>query len=873
MHLIRQKLAGTDLPASLPQELILSLLQKDFPQENTIFFSSYNQDPSSSTISESLDLNNSFSSQAHATSPSIPSSVFSIKQSTDSYMETPKVISSPTHTFSMTSPHSHAPSIHSIHKTSFVPTSNFGQSIVSSVTPNPKILHHKSSTMIDLLSDTNTEDSEKNEATTNESDNPSSKISSLNKQIKELKQTHTSIKVDLDAVNIQKRDIEEKLSQIHTLYNKELKAVQKIQEHLAESYTSKQKLKQKCVVLEKKLYALQDQKQKQLQDLEHSTNENIELEQKIKSMTNQIFALEEELEKIEKNILDQKTMTIINRKQLSAFEDNYAQLKTNIENNTKMNNILKDTNSNFILSPNNQLSNPFHQISNFNETESMSPTFIPICNNADIITKPDAQNDSIKNFNKIVCNKEPKESSNTINDQYIHMKQNHQLSEPCNSEVPSLITSSFMENIIQKDLSSNIDLRVLKRQNSLTESLDSSVVVQPPESTPGKLSRISSYPGTPTAWIINKNNSPKTGDESCLDFESDNIFLKDPVKKLEFYKKNTSNNLKAIDTPTHSKEISKELLNDTESKKALLHPSESEKITSLSTSIELSNVLDKKNNVEYLAIQNIVTQEENITGTLPGTFPIDFDNQIINNKDIYQTTNKIKSEKDDKTNKKTESAIFNLFLSQNKDNNTSKKNKADFDEAFANFVAEPENSSNDDSFVSKFPPIDNFHSSSESTDIDGFNDSNVHVKNKDSATNMPIFDSDYNFSCKTKVIATNEKDTVDSNTNKIPRNNSKKNQSEKLLSLKNAQASNITLYPENTEEKNEDTFYGLVVAEEVNGFENDFCTQNHELNTFFTEPFSKETKNDWVSIDCTSFSHQFNDDKRASLSTNPETIN
>ncbi|CCJ28775.1 unnamed protein product [Pneumocystis jirovecii] len=217
MHLIRQKLAGTDLPASLPQELILSLLQKDFPQENTIFFSSYNQDPSSSTISESLDLNNSFSSQAHATSPSIPSSVFSIKQSTDSYMETPKVISSPTHTFSMTSPHSHAPSIHSIHKTSFVPTSNFGQSIVSSVTPNPKILHHKSSTMIDLLSDTNTEDSEKNEATTNESDNPSSKISSLNKQIKELKQTHTSIKVDLDAVNIQKRDIEGKNRKIRDI--------------------------------------------------------------------------------------------------------------------------------------------------------------------------------------------------------------------------------------------------------------------------------------------------------------------------------------------------------------------------------------------------------------------------------------------------------------------------------------------------------------------------------------------------------------------------------------------------------------------------------------------------------------------------------
>ncbi|KAG5519017.1 hypothetical protein PMAC_002548 [Pneumocystis sp. 'macacae'] len=862
MHLIRQKLAGTDLPTSLPQELILSLLQKDFPQENAFFFPSCNQDPSSSTTSESFDLNNSFSSQAHITSPSVPSSVFSIKHSTDSYIETPKVISSPSHAFSITS-HSRAPSIRSVHKTPFIPTSNFGQSIVSSTTSNPKILHHKSSTMIDLLSDTNTEDSEKNEAMANESDNAYNRILLLSKQIKELKQTHVSIKSDLNTVNTQKRDIEERLSQIHILYNKELKIIQKIQEHFTESQISKEKLKQKCLVLEKKLYALQDQKQKQLQDLKYSTNENIELEKKIKSMSSQIFALEEDLEKIGKSISDQKNMTVINKKQLSAFEDNYAQLKISIKENTKVQNVLKDTNSSFILSPNNQLSNPFHQISNFNEMKSVSPMFIPICDNSNIIDQSDIHNNSIKNFNETVCNKELKESSDIINNQHIDMKQNHQLPGSCNSGIPSLITSvSFAENIIQKDLSSNIDMQVLKRKNSLTESLDSSVIVQPPESTPGKLSRVSSYPGTPTPWVINKNNSPKTEDESYLDFEPDHIFLKDPaMKKLEFYKENIFNNLKTTDVLIHSKEISKELLHNAESKKvifnmknlnkALLDSSETEKNNLLNTNLKSNDTLHKKNDIEYLGVQNITAQEENITGTLPGTFPIDFDNQIINNKNTYRTLNKIEDEKNNGINNKAESAIFDPFLSNNNNNNNnnmSKKNKADFDEAFTNLVAEPENSSNDDSFISKFPPINSFYSSSESADIDDFNnDSNAYLKNKDLISNIPVLNSDHNPSCNTKITTINEEDTIDSNVDNISRNIFKKKQSKKLLLdinefSENVQASNITLHSENTEEKNENRSYGLI-TEELNSFENDFCIQNYELNTFFTEPFSKEAKN------------------------------
>lgn len=878
MHLIRQKLTGVDLPATLPQELMPPFLQKNFSQENSYLISSSNQEPPSSITNESFDLNNSFSSQTQLASPSVPSSVFPVKHvATESYIESPKPMPSPNSVFSVSYPsHSKTPSVHSSHRTPFVPVSNFGQSILSSVTSKDS-LQKSSTATIDLLGDADTGVSEK-DGNMNELES-NSKISSLNKQIQELKQTRTSIESDLNAINIEKHDIEERLAQIHILYNKEVKIVQKIQEHLTESRMATQKLKNEYSALEEKLYTLKNKKQEQLQDLERNTKENIELQHKIELISNQLSCLKEEVEEIEKKSLNQKNMTIINKKQLSIFEDNYTQLKASTDEKViRMQDILENISSNprFSIS---QSSNPFHQISDFNTTNPISSIYTPTHDDINITNKSYVQEKSINNIDETIYNKELETSFNNINNQSLQMKQNHQLEESYNPKVSSLINSpTFMENIIQKDLSSNADMSTLKRHDSLTESLNSSVVVQPPESTPGKLSRLSSYPGTPIPWTMNKGNSPKMTEESYLDLESDNVFPKDSViKELNFYEENPHNNLEAIDILTHSKKKSEEFLYDTESKKmefnindlnaTLLCPSKKEDISS-DINLESDNILHEKCNIRYLNIHSITEHEENMAETLPGTFPIDYDSKSINNENVYYSTNDEEKNKDDRINNKTENTLFDPFLSENKNSDLPKDNKADFDEAFENLVLGSEELSSNDDFTSKFPPIEDFHNLPDPNDVKDFNNDPI-VYNKDKlATNLSIFDTEYNIPWNKEVSTVDEKNITISDVTQSLNNDYTKNQPDGSLSdldnldSKNIEIVNTALQSKNITEKNEDElFYDLVMAKEVNSFESDFSPQNPELNTFFIEPFSKESKNDWGNVNGKTIFHSLDEHK------------
>ncbi|KAG4302442.1 hypothetical protein PCK1_001278 [Pneumocystis canis] len=878
MHLIHRKLAGVDLPVSLPQEFMASFLQKRIPQENSCFLSSSNQDPSSSITSESFDLNNSFSLQTQSISPSIPSSVFSIKRSSiNSYTETPRVTSSPNFAFSVPhSSHSKTSSIHSMYRAPFVPTSNFGQSIVSSITSDPKVSHQKSpSILVDLLGDSSSENSEKNNINTDESKDSSSKISYLNKQIQKLKQTRASIESDLDVVNIQKHDTEEKLSQIHILYDEEIKAVQKIQENLTESRAITQKLKQRYLEFEKKLYALQNQKQELLEDLEHSKNENIELQHKIEFINNQLLCLKEELKVIEKDSSDQKNITAINKKQLFIFQDNYTKLKTGIEKkNTKIDNTLKNIDSAFTSSYN-KSSNPFYQISNFSEIKQVSPVPISAHDDINVMNQSNLPNNSTEDSNKTTYNEKLDISLNVIDNQHTQMEHNSQLLELYNSKNSSLIAStSLMENIIQKKISSNTDLHILKKKNSSTEFLNSSISAQFLELTPGKSSRISLCSETSTLYASDKSNSPKIQKES-LNLE--------PNEDLH----NKHNNLEAVNVSIGFKENSEKPVDNIQSKKevfnmddlntTLFHSSVNIGNNS-NINLESDNTLHKEYDIEYLNIENSISKKEDIIRTLPGTFPIDSDNLSLDNEDIYHTFNDTeKNIKDDEINKKVEDAFFDASLSR--DNSISKKSKANFDEVFTNFVSESEEASGDNKFISKFPPIKDFYNLSESVNPDNFIDnSTVQNKNKESNVNLSSFNIDYNVSYNTKIFTTNEND-INSYPAELLKNNCMDDKSDKSLQSKECLYSksvgnlNTVSQSEDIEQRNEEMFYNLIAAKEVNGFEDDFCTENDEFNTFFIEPFSKEMKNDWINVESATIYHHFNEHENTTLRVNSELTN
>jgi epidermal growth factor receptor substrate 15 len=344
MYLIRNKVAGKDLPAALPASLIPPSLRHSVPAPPPA--PPVLQQPQPSSAAQDLfGLDDAFTSTQDQGTPA-PAFLTGL--------------ASPTRTMSPTvipsSPKPSSPILSTPSYRPFQPTSSFGKSISTqneqvTSTPAPQVT---SSSLLpppapvqvpmqsgsvfgdgDLLGDADPEISQKLTAETTELANLSNQIGSLNTATRDLQSNKSKAETELATVSQQKRDIEARLKQIRTLYDEEVKNVRDVEAKLATVRAEVGKNRQEITVLEASLHALQAQSADQRNALQRDQSENTALKNRIVSVGEEIKGLKDTLEKVKREARQQRGMVAINKKQLSTMEGERDRISGEIDTEKK----------------------------------------------------------------------------------------------------------------------------------------------------------------------------------------------------------------------------------------------------------------------------------------------------------------------------------------------------------------------------------------------------------------------------------------------------------------------------------------------------------------------------------------------------------
>jgi epidermal growth factor receptor substrate 15 len=225
----------------------------------------------------------------------------------------------------------------------FVPSSTFGQSLSYQATGGSnnsgpaQQSRAAPSTMDDLLGDNDPEISKKLTNETTELANLSNQVGTLSKQMQEVQGQRSSTQNELTQATSQKREFEQRLGQLRSLYEKEAKDVKGLQESLAIARTETNKIKQEIAMREGAHKDLQVQHQQIFSALQADQQENASLKERMKVLNAEIAQMKPQLEKLRSEARQQKGLVAINKKQLSTNEAERDKLKTESEELTKSN--------------------------------------------------------------------------------------------------------------------------------------------------------------------------------------------------------------------------------------------------------------------------------------------------------------------------------------------------------------------------------------------------------------------------------------------------------------------------------------------------------------------------------------------------------
>ncbi|KAL9620296.1 MAG: hypothetical protein Q9160_005195 [Pyrenula sp. 1 TL-2023] len=211
----------------------------------------------------------------------------------------------------------------------FVPSSSFGQSIVPQATGMqtgsaslPRTVPASSSNQAsdDLLGDADPEVSRKLTQETSELANLSNQVGTLSKQMQEVQGHRASTERELSQSSQQKRDFESRLSQLRSMYEKEVKDVKSLEERLATSRSDTRKLQQELAMVDGTYQDLKSQHTQITTALEADQRENASLKEKIRVVNSDIASLKPQIEKMNREARQHKGFVAINKKQLSTNE-------------------------------------------------------------------------------------------------------------------------------------------------------------------------------------------------------------------------------------------------------------------------------------------------------------------------------------------------------------------------------------------------------------------------------------------------------------------------------------------------------------------------------------------------------------------------
>lgn len=232
----------------------------------------------------------------------------------------------------------------------FMPTSSFGRTLASHGTGDSgsgalgPAAFPKPSTPVppptseDLLGDAEPETKGANNMNdTMELANLSNQIGTLSKSMQDVQGQRNATQNELNTTNQQKKNFEQRLAQLRTLYESQAKDVRELQEKLTASRNDTRKLQTDCAMIEASYKDLQTQHQTILTALQADQQENANLKEKIRAVNAEVATIKPQIEKLKSEARQQRGMVAINKKQLSTNEGERDKLKTEAEDLTKEN--------------------------------------------------------------------------------------------------------------------------------------------------------------------------------------------------------------------------------------------------------------------------------------------------------------------------------------------------------------------------------------------------------------------------------------------------------------------------------------------------------------------------------------------------------
>ena len=219
----------------------------------------------------------------------------------------------------------------------FVPSSNFGQSMISpsgtggSNHSAPPATRQTQSMVEDLLGDADPEITKKFSNETTELANLSNQIGTLTKQTQELKIKKSSAEQELTTLSSQKHHIEGQLASLRAAYEREAEQLKQAEDQLAKSKNELMTLRGEYRTAEQSYTELQSRKQEISSALESDRRENENLNQRMRVINQENINLRSELEKLQSQARQQRGMVAINKKQVSTGEVERERLKSEID--------------------------------------------------------------------------------------------------------------------------------------------------------------------------------------------------------------------------------------------------------------------------------------------------------------------------------------------------------------------------------------------------------------------------------------------------------------------------------------------------------------------------------------------------------------
>lgn len=243
----------------------------------------------------------------------------------------------------------------------FVPSSSFGRGLTKHPTGDSTPSSSQQPTQHggdDLLGDNDPEISKKLTGETTELANLSNQITSLSKQMQDTQTKRTATQNELTQASSQKQNFEQRLSQLRTLYEKEVADHRALEEQLRNARSDTSKLQSECMSLDVSYKDVQTQHQQVFAALQADQQENTKLREQIRVANAEIAQLKPQIEKLKSEARQQKGLVAINKKQLSTTESERDRLKTEAEDLARSNEEARKANTGSPASPTAKIASP-----------------------------------------------------------------------------------------------------------------------------------------------------------------------------------------------------------------------------------------------------------------------------------------------------------------------------------------------------------------------------------------------------------------------------------------------------------------------------------------------------------------------------------